>query len=49
MNWKVLVAVGALTGGVVWAALRRSRGGGIDRHLWVDATDPLTPAGGPTG
>ena len=45
MKWKVLLAVSAVGGGVVWAARRRSRQEAADSKLWSDATDPVTRFG----
>lgn len=41
MNWKVVVALGALAGGVVYAVVRRNRSTSADAELWAEATDPI--------
>ena len=43
MNWKLLVAVGAAVGTVVWAAQRQlgRTGGGSDP--WAEVTDGIEP------
>lgn len=45
MNWKVFLAVGAVTGGVFWAARRRVRRDVAEGTLWSDATDSVTRFG----
>ena len=43
MNWKVVAAVGACAGGVVWAVRRRTKHStGADE--WAAATDRVAPA-----
>jgi hypothetical protein len=44
MNWKLLVAVGAATGAVWWAARRRTLADAADADLWAAATDRVPPA-----
>ncbi len=45
MNWKVLLAVSAVAGGVILAARRRVRREAVDGALWADATDPIARFG----
>lgn len=44
MNWKLLVAVGAAVGTVVWAAQRQLGRTSPSRDPWADVTDGITPA-----
>lgn len=46
MNWKFVVALGALASGVVWAARRKVRQEQADAALWAEATDPVVRFGG---
>ena len=46
MKWKLLVAVGTVVGGVLWAARRKVRQAEEDAALWAEATDPV--AGSPS-
>jgi hypothetical protein len=41
MKWRLLVAVGAVAGGVIWAARRKTQRAEQDAALWAEATDPL--------
>ena len=41
MNWKVVAALGAAVGGVVYVVLRRNRTVVADAELWAEATDPI--------
>jgi hypothetical protein len=43
MSWKVAAVVGACTGGVFWAVLRRARQTS-EAGEWAAATDPVAPA-----
>ncbi len=45
MKWRVLLVVGAVAGGVIWAARRRVRQEEQDAALWAEATDPVTRFG----
>ena len=45
VNWKVLVALGGLAGGLVYAVLRKKRDLADDDELWAAATDPVTRFG----
>jgi hypothetical protein len=45
MNWKLLVAAGALAGAAL-AARRRTQKAAADSELWSSATDPITPSAG---
>lgn len=45
MNWKVLLAVGAVAGGVVLAARHRSRRDAAEGAQWAEATDPVARFG----
>lgn len=40
-----MLALGAVAGGVVLAARRRSRRDSADSVLWADVTDPVTRFG----
>ena len=43
MNWKLLVAVGAAVGTVVWAAQRQLGRTGTASDPWADVTDGIEP------
>ena len=45
MNMKLAVALGALVGGLVVAAQRRTKKAQADSDLWAAATDPVAPSG----
>lgn len=45
MNWKLILAAGALAG-VALAARRRNSKAAADSELWSSATDPVAPSGG---
>jgi hypothetical protein len=45
MKWRVLLTVGALAGGVIWAARRKVQQSEQDAALWAEATDPVDPSG----
>jgi len=45
VNWKLLVAVGAAVGTVVWAAQRQLSRPTTDADPWPDVTDPVAPSG----
>jgi hypothetical protein len=45
VNWKVVVAVGAVAGGAFWYVRRKSRRAVADAELWAEATDPVTRFG----
>jgi hypothetical protein len=45
MNWKVILAVGAVVGTVIWAARRRVQQAQSDGALWAEATDPVVRFG----
>ena len=47
MNWKVLAALGAVAGGLVYAVLRKKRNTDDDDELWAEATDPIIRFGNP--
>ena len=47
MNWKVLAALGAVAGGVVYAVFRKKRTEADDDELWAEATDHVTRFGNP--
>jgi hypothetical protein len=44
VNWKLLLALGALAGGAVLAAKRRQKDE-ADAALWAEATDPVSRFG----
>jgi hypothetical protein len=44
MNWKLVLAAGALAG-VALAARRRNQKAAADSAVWSAATDPVTPSG----
>lgn len=46
MKWTWALAVGAVVGGVVWAAYRRNQQELADAALWAEATDPVIRHGG---
>ena len=41
-----MLALGAVAGGVVWAAYRRNQQELADAALWAEATDPVVRHGG---
>ncbi len=41
VNWKVVAALGAVAGGLVYAVLRKRRNVADDDELWAEATDPI--------
>ncbi|WP_231851399.1 DLW-39 family protein [Microlunatus phosphovorus] len=41
MKWTWVLALGAVVGGVVWAAYRRHQKELADAALWAEATDDL--------
>ena len=41
MNWKVVLAVGAVAGAVIWAARHRVQQARAEGALWAEATDPV--------
>lgn len=41
MNWKALLAVGAIAGGVAYVARQRTLKARRDAALWAEATDPI--------
>jgi hypothetical protein len=45
VNWKLLLALGAATGGVAYVVNRRKRKAQADAALWAEATDPVTRFG----
>ena len=45
MKWKIWVALGAVAGGVVWAARRKVQKEQADAALWAEATDPVARFG----
>jgi hypothetical protein len=47
VNWKVLVALGAVAGGLVYAVFRKKRIEADDDELWAEATDPVARFGNP--
>ena len=47
VNWKVLAALGAVAGGLVYAVLRKKRNTDDDDELWSEATDPIIRFGNP--
>jgi hypothetical protein len=47
VNWKVLVALGAVAGGLVYAVFRKKRNEADDDELWAEATDPVARFGNP--
>ena len=47
VNWKVLVALGAVAGGLVYAVFRKKRNEAEDDELWSEATDPVARFGNP--
>lgn len=46
MNWKVLLAAGAVAGGVVYAARHLTRREVARGNGWAEATDPVARFGG---
>ncbi|HEY5980098.1 MAG TPA: DLW-39 family protein [Microlunatus sp.] len=48
MKWTWVLALGALAGGVVYAAYRRNQQELADAALWAEATDPVIRHGGPS-
>jgi len=47
VNWKVVAALGAVAGGLVYAVLRKKRTMADDEELWAEATDPIIRFGNP--
>ena len=45
VKWKVAIAVGAVAGGALWFARRKSRRAAADAELWAEATDPIARFG----
>jgi hypothetical protein len=45
VNWKVVLAVGVVVGGVLWAARRKALRQQNDGALWAEATDPVVRFG----
>ena len=45
MNWKLLIAMGAVAGGLAYLARQRNLRARRDAELWAEATDPVAPAG----
>lgn len=45
MKWTLVLALGALAGGVIWAAYRRNQRELADAALWAEATDPVVGHG----
>ena len=45
MKWKLAIALGALSGGVLWLARRRRQKAAADAALWAEATDPVARFG----
>lgn len=45
MRWTVVVALGVVVGGVVWAAYRKNQQAIEDAALWAEATDPVVRFG----
>ena len=41
VKWTWVLALGAVAGGVVWAAYRRNQQELADAALWAEATDPV--------
>jgi len=41
VKWKVLIALGAVAGGLVFASRRKSRRSAEEAELWATATDPV--------
>ncbi len=41
MKWRVLLALGAIAGGVVFASRRKNRRTAEEAELWAEATDPV--------
>ncbi|HEU5486513.1 MAG TPA: DLW-39 family protein [Microlunatus sp.] len=46
MKWTWVLALGAVAGGVVWAAYRKNQKELADAALWAEATDPVARPGG---
>ena len=46
VNWKVLAALGAVAGALVYAVMRKKRAEDDD-ELWAEATDPIIRFGNP--
>ncbi len=42
MKWTWVLALGAVAGGLVWAAYRRYQKELADAELWAEATDELS-------
>jgi hypothetical protein len=46
VNWRLgVAALGALTGGILWAMRRRRQQLANDAELWSEATDPVARFG----
>jgi hypothetical protein len=45
VKWKMVLAVGAVAGGAVWFARRKSRRAAAEAELWAEATDPIVRFG----
>jgi len=45
VNWRLGVALGALTGGILWAIRRKRQQLTNDAELWAEATDPVARFG----
>ena len=45
VKWKVVLAVGAVAGGAILFARRKSRRAAADAELWAEATDPIARFG----
>lgn len=45
MKWTWVVVLGAVAGGVVYAAYRRNQKELADAALWAEATDPVARPG----
>ena len=41
VNWRIVAALGAAVGGVVYVVFRRNRTVVADAELWAEATDPI--------
>jgi hypothetical protein len=45
VKWTVLAVIGAVVGGVMWAAHRKAQQDELDAALWAEATDPVVRFG----